>query len=417
MRARWSVKDYRLLRQVHRGYASDVYKAQCTATQRLVALKVYAVEQLDDIPRVQLSREVRLHSMCAHPNIVQFFAAFVEDLPETPGAQAAAAAGAAAGGDGAAAAAPAASPPSLRKLCRAVVIVVDWAGGGNLLHFMQRQGGRLSEARAVNLVVLPLLKSLRYLHSTEIVHRDIKPENMIFDEEMTLKMADFGLAIDVKVERANTRAGTLDYMAPEVLLCPTKVSPADFKFQNDARCYTTGVDSWATGAIFYELLTGYPPFRSSSMRSTAQKIIAGTLTFPEGMSPAARDFITACLQVNPADRPTVLELLDHPVLLKMRRHASYQVAARRSSTFVDFISQQIKEEKRLQRKTALAAEPDLWMQAALLSSKSRSHDGRLPHGNGQEDGLNGDEDDDEDGDEDDDAVLMQSLNRMYTNEG
>ena len=73
-----------------------------------------------------------------------------------------------------------------------------------------------------------------------IVHRDIKPENLIFDDEMVLKMADFGLALDLDEERANTRAGTLDYMAPEVLLCPTKKTPADFKFEQGARHYTTG---------------------------------------------------------------------------------------------------------------------------------------------------------------------------------
>jgi hypothetical protein len=52
-------------------YASDVYEASCKKTGKKVALKVYSVEQLDDIPRVQLAREIRLHSMCYHPNIVQ----------------------------------------------------------------------------------------------------------------------------------------------------------------------------------------------------------------------------------------------------------------------------------------------------------------------------------------------------------
>ena len=49
------------------------------------------------------------------------------------------------------------------------------------------------------------------------MHRDIKPENILFvKSSMCLKLADFGLAIDLKRERAVTRAGTLDYMAPEV---------------------------------------------------------------------------------------------------------------------------------------------------------------------------------------------------------
>lgn len=57
---------------------------------------------------------------------------------------------------------------------------------------------------------------LQYLHTRAIIHRDIKPENILFNSDMTLKLADFGLAIDLRRERAVTRAGTLDYMAPEV---------------------------------------------------------------------------------------------------------------------------------------------------------------------------------------------------------
>lgn len=58
---------------------------------------------------------------------------------------------------------------------------------------------------------------LQYLHTRAIIHRDIKPENILFaDRGSCLKLADFGLAIDLRQERAVTRAGTLDYMAPEV---------------------------------------------------------------------------------------------------------------------------------------------------------------------------------------------------------
>jgi serine/threonine protein kinase len=55
------------------------------------------------------------------------------------------------------------------------------------------------------------------LHTRAIIHRDIKPENILFaNNGSCLKLADFGLAIDLREERAVTRAGTLDYMAPEV---------------------------------------------------------------------------------------------------------------------------------------------------------------------------------------------------------
>eukprot|EP00798_Chlamydomonas_sp_ICE-L_P026786 gene26786-4373_t len=82
---------------------------------------------------------------------------------------------------------------------------------------MRKLGGRLYERKAIKHVMLPMLEVLGYLHSKGIVHRDIKPENVLFMADSTLKLADFGLAIDVTEERANTRAGTLDYMP--VLQC------------------------------------------------------------------------------------------------------------------------------------------------------------------------------------------------------
>ena len=49
-----------------------------------------------------------------------------------------------------------------------------------------------------------------------IIHRDLKPENILLTKHKQIKLADFGLSIDATQERPVTRAGTLDYMAPEV---------------------------------------------------------------------------------------------------------------------------------------------------------------------------------------------------------
>jgi serine/threonine protein kinase len=68
---------------------------------------------------------------------------------------------------------------------------------------------RLGERQAVEMVLHPFLLSLHYLHTRGIMHRDIKPENVLFTDQRILKLADFGLAIDLNEERAVTRAGTL----------------------------------------------------------------------------------------------------------------------------------------------------------------------------------------------------------------
>lgn len=143
------------------------------------------------------------------------------------------------------------------------------------------------------------------------VTRDIKPENVLFTPDGTLKLADFGLAIDTNQERAVTRAGTLDYMAPEVLRCPLKHHPEENKGNRSLQCSVT-MDSWATGVLVYELLVGFPPFASDDVRDCMNKIMSCAVVYPKRMSSGARAFVEAALSAHPGDRPTAMEMLGDP---------------------------------------------------------------------------------------------------------
>jgi hypothetical protein len=87
-------------------------------------------------------------------------------------------------------------------------------------------------------------------HRTGLVHRDVKPGNMLFREDGTLVVSDFGVAKDISESHRNLTkpkavVGTVYYVSPEQILA----EPVD------ARC-----DLYGLGAVIYQMLTGYPPF-------------------------------------------------------------------------------------------------------------------------------------------------------------
>ncbi|GIL69430.1 hypothetical protein Vretimale_13537 [Volvox reticuliferus] len=294
-RKNWSLVDYNIVRKMYTGYASTVYQAMCKKSLEMVALKVYHMQNLCELNHYQVFREVRVHSSLQHENVIHLYAAFQEGTD--------------------------------------VILVQEYAEGGDLYRLLHKNGGRLSERQAVEMVLHPFLLALHYLHTRGIMHRDIKPENVLFTEQKVLKLADFGLAIDLNEERAVTRAGTLDYMAPEVLRCPPKNLPQENK-NNPYLHYNNSVDAWAVGVFAYELIVGFPPFAGETQLDSVDRIMHSVPEFPGKVSEFAKDFICQCLRKHPGDRPTVMELLHHPWIRTFRRRTSMRITTmprRRSS--------------------------------------------------------------------------------------
>ena len=123
-------------------------------------------------------------------------------------------------------------------------LVMDFVAGRNLRAVL-REAGALDAARATRYVGL-VCDALAYAHSAHVFHRDIKPENILVTPEGEPLLVDFGVArlLARTTEKAETRVGTLEYMAPEL-------------FHGAAG---TNADLWALGVTLYELLTGARPF-------------------------------------------------------------------------------------------------------------------------------------------------------------
>lgn len=104
-----------------------------------------------------------------------------------------------------------------------------------------------------------ILSGVQYLHSNSIIHRDLKLGNLFLNDDLHVKIGDFGLAAKIEFdgERKKTLCGTPNYIAPEIL---------------NKKGHSFEVDIWSIGCIMYTLLIGRPPFESNSLKETYSRI-------------------------------------------------------------------------------------------------------------------------------------------------
>jgi len=184
-------------------------------------------------------------------------------------------------------------------------------------------------------IIYQLIKTMKFIHSGNLLHRDIKPSNLLLNSECHMKLADFGLARSINSLIKDEGPVLTDYVAtrwyraPEILLGSTK--------------YTKGVDMWSVGCILGELLGGRPMFPGTSTMNQLERIIEVTSkpsekdidaiqsAFASSMldslqdvktkklsdiypkaSKDAIDLMTKLLQFNPEKRITAEKALEHP---------------------------------------------------------------------------------------------------------
>ncbi|KAJ3018805.1 hypothetical protein HKX48_002622 [Thoreauomyces humboldtii] len=178
-------------------------------------------------------------------------------------------------------------------------LVLAFVNGGELFHHLQKEG-RFIEDRA-KFYTAELLCALECLHGYNIIYRDLKPENILLDFTGHIALCDFGLCkLNMKDgNKTNTFCGTPEYLAPELLL---------------GQGYTKVVDWWTIGILLYEMLTGLPPFYDENTNDMYKKILSQELTFPDDVSPVAKDLLKQLLDREPTKR------LGHSGADEIKRH-------------------------------------------------------------------------------------------------
>lgn len=190
------------------------------------------------------------------------------------------------------------------------MLIVELCTGGELfdriVNAYESEDGSFSEAQASS-VIKQTAQGLKYLHTQGIVHRDLKPENLLFkteDADSEIKITDFGLAkytSDPNATSMTTACGTPGYVAPEV------VSGLE---------YGSKVDMWSLGVIAYVILCGFPPFYHENHAELFKSIKACKYEFVEpfwdNVSESAKDLIRKLLVVDPEQRLSADQVLEHP---------------------------------------------------------------------------------------------------------
>ncbi|KAH3743525.1 myosin light chain kinase A [Pelomyxa schiedti] len=193
-------------------------------------------------------------------------------------------------------------------------LVFEKADGGDLCSFIQ-QRGHLTEHQSFHFFS-QIVEGLDALHKENIIHRDLKPENVLLrarEEYPAAKITDFGLArtLDAGSLAARTRVGTLQYVAPEILLLGSGVTTQ----------YGYEVDLWSLGAMLFVMVTGSFPFNGADENITETLILAGNYSW-EGkpaVSAEVMDLIRRLLDPNPTTRITLDMLRQHPWFAGFRR--------------------------------------------------------------------------------------------------
>ncbi|KAF7214926.1 peripheral plasma membrane protein CASK isoform X8 [Nothobranchius furzeri] len=160
-----------------------------------------------------------------------------------------------------------------------------------------------------------ILEALRYCHDNNVIHRDVKPHCVLLaskENSAPVKLGGFGVAIQLGESGlvAGGRVGTPHFMAPEVV----KREP-----------YGKPVDVWGCGVILFILLSGCLPFYGTKER-LFEAIIKGKYKVMNPrqwahISESAKDLVRRMLMLDPAERITVYEALNHPWLKERDRYA------------------------------------------------------------------------------------------------
>jgi len=250
---------YGSFRRIGQGASGTVYSAVHTATGETRALKYCSLGELE-----QIKDEVAMQSTNRHPNIVALYETFI----------------------------------TREEIC----ISMEFMDGGMLTDCCSV----IESAPEPHIAYVSrnVLQGLAFIHKHWRIHRDIKSDNILVGFDGSVKIADFGFAVNLTVEkdRRQSVVGTPYWMAPELIR---------------GEAYDAKVDIWSYGITMLELADGEPPLMSEPVMRALLMITLQpppVLRNPSRWSRALNHFIARCLSKDLALRSRAEDLLLHPLM-------------------------------------------------------------------------------------------------------
>ncbi|MFP4020161.1 MAG: Stk1 family PASTA domain-containing Ser/Thr kinase [Halanaerobium sp.] len=246
---------YKIIKEIGSGGMAIVYSARDTLLERRVALKMLRPEYKSDDEFIDKFRqEARAVARLSHPNVVSIYDIVVDE--------------------------------------ERIYLVMEIVEGKNLKDLIKEKG-KLSIAESLE-IARQIAAALSVAHGNQIVHCDIKPHNIILNDDMEVKVTDFGIARAVSnstVRVTETVVGSAHYFSPE------QAKGGEIKAYSDI---------YSLGVVLYEMTTGELPFHGDSPISVALKHIQQQPVEPAQINNDIPDevnsLIMKAIAKGPADR-------------------------------------------------------------------------------------------------------------------
>ncbi|XP_055477728.1 serine/threonine-protein kinase SIK2 isoform X4 [Psammomys obesus] len=231
-------------------------------TKTEVAIKIIDKSQLDAVNLEKIYREVQIMKMLDHPHIIKLY-----QVMETKSM---------------------------------LYLVTEYAKNGEIFDYLANHG-RLNESEARR-KFWQILSAVDYCHGRKIVHRDLKAENLLLDNNMNIKIADFGFGNFFKTgELLATWCGSPPYAAPEVFEGQQYEGPQ--------------LDIWSMGVVLYVLVCGALPFDGPTLPILRQRVLEGRFRIPYFMSEDCEHLIRRMLVLDPSKRLSIAQIKEHKWML------------------------------------------------------------------------------------------------------